>query len=174
LGGKDDNFGIQKVKPEPVSSIPVSLGRKRELFFTDIDGTITMDGLISASTYSSLWELHQCGIRVVPVTGRPAGWCDHIARMWPVDGVIGENGAFYFSYNRQRRRMFRRYLFTPEEMKEGKKKLQKVRERVLKEVPRCRIAADQPFRVADLAVDYKEDVGPLSLEEVERICQIAS
>ena len=36
------------------------------------------------------------GSRVVPVTGRPAGWVDHIARMWPVDGVVGENGGLWF------------------------------------------------------------------------------
>ena len=39
---------------------------------------------------------------VVPITGRPAGWCDHIARMWPVDAVVGENGAFYFCYDAAR------------------------------------------------------------------------
>ena len=45
------------------------------------------------------------GIRSIPITGRPAGWCDHIARMWPVDGLVGENGAFYFRYDESSRKL---------------------------------------------------------------------
>ena len=63
---------------------------------TDIDDTLTTEGKLTAEAFSALERLHQAGFLVVPVTGRPAGWCDHIARMWPVDAVVGENGAFYF------------------------------------------------------------------------------
>ena len=41
-------------------------------------------------------RLQQSGLLVVPVTGRPGGWVDQIARMWPVDGVVGENGGLWF------------------------------------------------------------------------------
>ena len=64
----------------------------------DIDDTLTTDGKLTAEAYAALERLREAGFRVVPVTGRPAGWCDHIARMWPVDAVVGENGAFYFYY----------------------------------------------------------------------------
>ena len=50
----------------------------------------------TAEAYAAVESLQRGGKKVVAVTGRPAGWCDHIARMWPVDAVIGENGAFYF------------------------------------------------------------------------------
>ena len=36
-------------------------------------------------------------IKTVVVTGRSAGWCDLIARWWPVNSVIGENGALSYS-----------------------------------------------------------------------------
>ena len=36
-----------------------------------------------------------------------------------------------------------------------------------------RLAADQPYRVADLAIDYAEDVGPLPRSVVERIVALA-
>ena len=62
----------------------------------DIDDTITSEGKLTAAAYAALEQLHDAGLIVVPITGRPAGWCDHIARMWPVDAVVGENGAFYF------------------------------------------------------------------------------
>jgi HAD superfamily hydrolase (TIGR01484 family) len=74
----------------------------------DIDDTLTTDGKLTAGAYGALERLKHAGLRVVPVTGRPAGWCDHIARMWPVDAVVGENGAFYFFYesNRLHQRFF--------------------------------------------------------------------
>ena len=62
----------------------------------DIDDTLTTEGRLTASAYAAVEALKNAGFIVVPITGRPAGWCDHIARMWPIDGVVGENGAFYF------------------------------------------------------------------------------
>jgi hydroxymethylpyrimidine pyrophosphatase-like HAD family hydrolase len=93
--------------------------------------------------------------------------------MWPVKGVIGENGAFYFSYDRTQNRMNRVYLLTEEERREGQRRLKTIRRRVLTEVPGCRISADQPYRIADLAIDFREDVEPLSKEDIRKICQIA-
>ena len=40
---------------------------------------------------------------------------------------------------------------------------------ILKKIPGCRISADQAYREADLAIDYCEDVPPLSMEEVNQI-----
>jgi hypothetical protein len=94
--------------------------------------------------------------------------------MWPVDGVVGENGAFFFAYDRESRRMDRRYLLSAEERAEGQRRLQRVRDRVLAEVPGCAIAADQPYRIADLAVDFSEDVAPLPMSAVRRIAAIAA
>jgi hypothetical protein len=92
--------------------------------------------------------------------------------MWPVAGVVGENGALVYAYDRPRRRMERTYLIPEEERREGQRRLERIRERALREVPGCAVAADQPFRVADLAIDYREDVGPLSESEVQAICRI--
>jgi hydroxymethylpyrimidine pyrophosphatase-like HAD family hydrolase len=68
--------------------------RIRGILF-DIDDTFTHEGKMLPSAFQALWDLHDAGLITVPLTGRPAGWCDHFARMWPVDGVVGENGAFY-------------------------------------------------------------------------------
>jgi hypothetical protein len=87
--------------------------------------------------------------------------------------VIGENGAFTYSYDRQGRKMRRVSLIDEQERLKGREKLERVRERVLREVPASRIAADQAFRVTDLAVDFFEDVvPPLSPDEIDRICRI--
>ena len=158
---------------KPISEISESLCKNLEYVFTDIDDTITEHGKIPPETIESIWKLYKSGINIVPVTGRPAGWCDHIARMWPVKGIIGENGAFYYCYDEKKRKVIRKYLQTDDVRKEGQLKLNTIRERVLKEVPGCGIASDQPFRVADLAVDFTEDVGPLSQKEIDKICKIA-
>jgi len=160
-------------RPKPIREIPRELCRGLSSFFTDIDDTITEGGLLTAESFAALWDLHRAALELVVVTGRPAGWCDHIARMWPVDAVIGENGAFYYAYDRTARRMHRRSLISEEERLEGRRRLELVRERVLVEVPGCGIAADQPFRLVDLAVDFREDVAPLGPEAVAAICRIA-
>ena len=158
--------------PAPIRDLPAERCRALATLVSDIDDTITSHGLLPASTFQALWALSEQGVRTVLVTGRPAGWCDHIARMWPVAGVIGENGALIYAYDRPARRMRRTYLLDEEERREGRRKLERIRERVLKEVPGCAIANDQPFRLADLAVDFREDVGPLGQAEVREICRI--
>jgi HAD superfamily hydrolase (TIGR01484 family) len=157
----------------PAAEIPAETCAALDWLFTDIDDTLTTDGLLLGESFGALWRLHAAGVAVVPVTGRPAGWCDHIARMWPVAGVVGENGAFAFVYDRARRKMDRRWLIDEEERREGARRLQEVRRRVLAEVPGAGISADQAYRSVDLAVDYREDVGPLGPEAVRRICAIA-
>ena len=63
-------------------------GDLRGLLF-DIDETLTTDGRLTAEAYVAMERLKRAGKLVIPITGRPAGWCDHIARMWPVDAVVG-------------------------------------------------------------------------------------
>ena len=136
---------------------------------TDIDDTLTLAGRLPASAYEALWRLNAAGFQVIPVTGRPAGWCDLIARMWPVAGVVGENGALYFRYDEKRKTMVRRYWKPEEARLADRRKLDAIREEALRRVPGCAVAADQAYREADLAIDFCEDVAPLDLEAVAAI-----
>jgi hydroxymethylpyrimidine pyrophosphatase-like HAD family hydrolase len=106
-------------------------------------------------------SLERSGISVVPVTGRPAGWCDQIARQWPVAGVVGENGAFYFSYNPSRRTVRRCHWFPEARRAADRVLLDALARKITDHVPRAGIASDQRYRESDLAVDWAEDVGPL-------------
>jgi HAD superfamily hydrolase (TIGR01484 family) len=137
--------------------------------FTDIDDTLTTGGYLSGAVYTALERLQAAGIAVVPVTGRPAGWCDMIARFWPVDGVVGENGAFYFRYDRAGRRMVRRYAVSAELRARYRETLRELAERIVSTVPGCAVASDQAYRESDLAIDFAEDVGPLPPEAVDAI-----
>ena len=136
----------------------------------DIDDTLSTDGKLTAAAYQALERLQQAGLRVVPVTGRPAGWCDHIARMWPVDAVVGENGAFYFYYANGR---LERRFEADEASRAGKRaRLQAIAARIVAAVPGCALASDQAYRESDLAIDYCEDVPPLPLAAAERIAAL--
>jgi HAD superfamily hydrolase (TIGR01484 family) len=136
----------------------------------DIDDTLTTDGKLTAEAYGALERLRQAGYRVVPVTGRPAGWCDHIARMWPVDAVVGENGAFYFFYADGR--LQRRFQHEEASRAEKRARLKAIAERILAAVPGTALASDQPYRETDLAIDFCEDVAPLGLQAAERIASL--
>ncbi len=156
----------------PVSSLPDARLVEVRAVFTDIDDTLTSDGRLPADAYAALERLHDAGLAVVPITGRPAGWCDMIARFWPVAGVVGENGAFYFAYQRDERRMAQRFFASPEERRVNRARLDSLRDTILREVPGTGIASDQLYREADLAIDICEDVPPLPKPEVDRVLRI--
>ena len=156
----------------PVREIPIHDLENIQGILFDIDDTFTLNGRIIPQAYSALWKLHDTGLFLVPITGRPAGWCDHIARMWPVDAVVGENGAFYYFYCKEEGRLKRRYVIDPEEMQRRSEEMEKIRQEVSIRVPDARIAADQHFRLFDLAVDFAEDVPRLSRESIRDICRV--
>jgi hypothetical protein len=157
---------------QPLRQLPDDpLARVRGVF-VDIDDTLTSDGTLTADAYGALSALHGAGFLAVPITGRPAGWCDHIARMWPVDAVVGENGAFYFAYDRTARKLVKRFRDDEAMRAANRARLAAVRDRILSEVPGTALASDQLYREADLAIDYCEDVARLNEEAVDRIVAI--
>ena len=155
-----------------ITDFPAQTAAAVRVVLTDIDDTLTSDGRLPADAYHALEQLHEAGFQVAPITGRPAGWCDMIARFWPVSGVVGENGAFYFAYDPETRKMRRQYFAPPDERKRNRDRLDRIKQRVLREVPGSAVSADQAYRDVDLALDFCEDVPPLAMTEVDRIKQI--
>jgi HAD superfamily hydrolase (TIGR01484 family) len=151
----------------PLGEIDTDLLRHCRGVLTDIDDTLTTESRLTAAAYAALEDLQASGVRVIPVTGRPAGWCDHIARMWPVDAVVGENGAFYMRYEREARKLRLRMVASGD-----RNGLQAIGDRVIAAVPGAAWASDQPYRLADIAIDFAEDTGPLPPAEVDRIVQL--
>ena len=141
----------------------------RGLLF-DIDDTLTTQGRLTAAAYGALERWHAAGRLAVAITGRPAGWCDQIARLWPVDAVVGENGAFYFQHCDGR--LQRHFQDAEGERQTQRARLGEIARRILAAVPGCALASDQPYRETDLAIDYCEDVAPLALEDAERIAAL--
>ena len=138
--------------------------------FTDIDDTLTDNGQLKPEAYASLWSLFKNGIQIIPVTGRPAGWCEMIARFWPVAGVVGENGAFYFCY--KNKQMKRHYIFDQAIQNENKNKLEAIKKEIIEKVPGSAVSSDQFCRLFDLAIDFCEDVPALSNDDIKNIVGI--
>ena len=154
---------------KPLALMPAAAVNAIRGVFCDIDDTLTSEGKLTARAYAALERLRSGGKLVIPITGRPAGWCDHIARMWPVDAVVGENGAFYFYYDGARKKLAQHFLFDAPTRAANRDRLNAVRERILREVPGCAPASDQHYREADLAIDFCEDVPRLPFAQVDRI-----
>ncbi len=157
---------------QPLSSFTaeVRAGLRGVLF--DIDDTLTTEGRLTAEAYGAVARLHAAGLLVAPITGRPAGWCDHIARLWPVDAVVGENGAFYFRYDAEKKKLIKRFMADDAERDENRRRLEKLRAEILAAVPGAAVASDQLYREADLAIDFCEDVAPLPQSDIDRIVEI--
>lgn len=154
---------------QPIASMPRDTAASIHTVMADIDDTLTSDGRLPASAYAALEKLRHAGFKVAAITGRPAGWCDMIARFWPVDGVVGENGAFYYAYDSAARQMRRVFAASDVVRRNNKLRYEQIAARILREVPGAAVSADQAFREADLAIDFCEDVPALEREDVDRI-----
>jgi HAD superfamily hydrolase (TIGR01484 family) len=138
----------------------------------DIDDTLSTSGKLTDEAFSALWSLKNAGFFVVPITGRPAGWCDHIARFWPVDAVVGENGAFtFFMKDRVLKRIDTPSGSTSEKCKT---QLKSLGETILKRFPHAKWASDQSYREYDLAIDICEDVPTWPKEDVEELLKMCT
>lgn len=158
-------------EPRPIRELSAPACRALRGVLTDIDDTLTTDGRLTAAAYAALERASEAGLLTVVVTGRPAGWADHIARMWPVDGVVAENGALYMRHTEGKMR--RRYVLEDAQARQdNQRRLRAIVEEILAAVPGTAWASDQAFREFDVAVDFCEDVAPLSGADVDRILAI--
>ena len=154
---------------QPVRDMTPAQASAVRFVLMDIDDTLTTEGKLGAEAYAALWNLKEAGLKVIPITGRPAGWCDLIAREWPVDGVVGENGAFVF-WEAEGKRL--QSITHPNAVRNDAPALEKALARCLAEVPGCRPARDQFARLYDIAIDFAEEEPVLPLSDALRIAAI--
>ncbi|MFO7528995.1 MAG: HAD-IIB family hydrolase [Marinobacter sp.] len=125
-----------------------------DILFTDVDDTLTTDGQLLPETYLALCRLAAAGIRVIPVTGGCAGWCDQIIRTWPVTAVIGEGGAFYAERSAPQTVCWHYWNDAASHKRDQQTILAAIAELKLDFEPK--LASDQAFRYVDVAVDYNQ------------------
>ncbi len=62
----------------------------------DLDGTVLTHGALTVPALAALYSVRAAGLRLIACTGRPASWGAVLARQWPIDIAVTENGALSF------------------------------------------------------------------------------
>lgn len=141
----------------PLAELPDDVARGVRILLTDVDDTLTEGSRLAAATYAAMERLQDAGVAIIPVTAAPAGWCDLMARMWPVAGVIGENGGLFFRHDSASGMTRRAFWMEEAERAAALARLGDLAREVLGSVPGSRIAPDQPFRLMTLAMTAPAD-----------------
>lgn len=148
----------------PVAELVGKLPRVRGVF-SDIDDTLTHEGVVVPEAYEALSRARAAGLRAVLVTGRPAGWAEVLASIWPVDAAIAENGGI--GYVRRGKRIERIY-FETEEPSASAQRLATLADEVLARFAFAKRADDSALRVTDIAFDVGENQR-LAADEIDAI-----
>jgi len=128
-------------------------GGIRGLVF-DMDDTVTRNGVLEPGAYAAMHRLADADFELVAVTGRPLGWADVIARLWPVRVAVGENGAGWSWVDEAG--AHEGYFCSEAERKKQSSLLDAVRRKVASEMPQVQTTNDHRLRRCDLAFDVGE------------------
>ena len=137
----------------PLSELPVPQNLLGVL--TDIDDTLTTDGVVPEHVVAAIGRLKNAGLKVVPITGRPVGWSVPFASAWPVDSIVAENGAVALRRNAQGS-LDKLYQQGDVERARNFARMQQVLEQIEASVPGASRATDSAGRECDIAVDHSE------------------
>ena len=156
---------------KPLSSWPISERQKIVGVFTDIDDTLTTKGAITSDALEALNSLKNAGLMVIPITGRPVGWSIPFASTWPVDAIVAENGAVALMHNPTANQVNKIYQQDLATRTHNFDQMQRIAQRVLKEVPGTVMAQDSPGRETDIAFDHSE-FHKLSQDQIQQVLQL--
>lgn len=138
----------------PLSELPNDVARGVIGVAFDVDDTLTRHGRLERAAFDALWALHEAGVRLVAVTGRPLGFAEVYARQWPIDVAVGENGAGWIAWERDTRHAG--FAVDLRELERHRAVLDRIAHRVRTEIPTLPLAADAWLRRCDLAWDVGE------------------
>ncbi len=161
---------------KPLPQWPVDSRRAIRGVFTDIDDTLTHDGHIAPEALQALGDLKAAGLTVIPITGRPIGWCEPFMAgpkgpAWPVDAMVAENGAVAFvpgtastvtsqiglqPSSDMREALSKRYQQSTEVRTANRLRMGAIAAQVCAQVPGVELSRDSAGRETDLAFDYAE------------------
>jgi HAD superfamily hydrolase (TIGR01484 family) len=138
----------------PLVTLPAAAARGLVGLLFDLDDTVLTDGVLTREAYEAIWTMHEAGLRLVAVTGRPSGWGEVIARQWPIDGAVTENGAVHIV--RDGKGVAVLFDGEPGEVAARRARLDELVAVVQKAMPRVRLADDNAARRSDVAWDIGE------------------
>jgi len=140
----------------PLASLDPDEARGLRGLLFDLDDTVLSHGVLGRGAYGALWDLHDAGLRLVAVTGRPSGWAEVLVRQWPIDGAVTENGAVFVVRDGRGVRVL--LDGTPAEVAHRRARLDALVARVREAMPDVELADDVHGRRSDVAWDIGERV----------------
>ena len=147
---------------QPLDLWPTVARRDLVGVFTDIDDTLTTEGAITPDALQALADLKAAGLVVIPITGRPIGWCEPFmagpaGAGWPVDAMVAENGAVAFTRGSGAQPpLVKRYQQDAATRSANQARMREIAALVASEVPGVALSRDSAGRETDLAFDYAE------------------
>jgi len=153
---------------KPLSSWPRNERQKIAGVFTDIDDTLTTEGVITPDAFEALHNLKAAGLMVVPITGRPVGWSLPFVSTWPVDAIVAENGAVALLHDAQTKQVNKIHQQDLATRTRNFEQMQRIAQRVLNEIPGTVMAQDSAGRETDIAFDHSEfhHLSPAQIQQV--------
>ena len=153
----------------PLSHWPLNTTKSFCGILTDIDDTLTTEGAITQDALDALATLRAAGLRVIAITGRPAGWSAPFAASWPVDAIVAETGAVALlrapensdqidlqTNPDKRQQLSKWYLQDAPTRSANFARMQQVARQILEEVPGAQLARDSAGRETDIAIAHSE------------------
>ena len=156
---------------KPLTFWPISARAKIVGVFTDIDDTLTTEGAITPDALQALHDLKAAGLMVIPITGRPVGWSIPFASTWPVNAIVAENGAVALLHDATQNQISKIYQQNLVTRTHKFEQMQRIAQKVLKEIPGTAIAQDSAGRETDIAFDHSE-FHHLSQEQIQQVVQM--
>ena len=167
----------------PLNQWPLAARQNLVGVFTDIDDTLTTDGAITPDALQALAQLQAAGLKVIAITGRPVGWCEAFAGIWPVDAIVAENGAVALVGHRSLNEiglqppsnlpvpLSKLYQQDAITRANNQARMRQIGTRVMFQVPGVLTTRDSTGRETDLAFDYNE-YARLPPEMVRRVVDL--
>ena len=154
--------------PLPLHTWPADQRQRIVGVFTDIDDTLTTEGVITPPALQAIADLTARGLHVIPITGRPVGWSEPFAQAWPVDAIVAENGAVALVGQKN-------HLYTQDATTRAThfQRMQAVLARIEQDIPGAKRSQDSAGRETDIAIDHSEftHLPPAAIEAVVQLMQ---
>ena len=174
---------------KPLAQWPLAQRQNIIGVFTDIDDTLTTHQAITADALQALADLKAAGLAVIPITGRPVGWCQPHAQgdaarglpAWAVDAMVAENGGVAFVPENlqeiglqplwnKRYQLHKIYHSEAAVRATNLARMQQVAQRIMQQVPGSALSTDHDGRETDIAIDYNE----VALLPPDKVAQVVA
>ena len=161
---------------KPLSELTAGEAKQLAGVVFDLDDTVLDHGALGEEAYAALFRLRETGLRLLACTGRPAGWGEVIARQWPIDAVVVENGAVAFVVEPASgpgpRRVVASDALPPAERRARRRELLGFADEIIARFPETGLADDNDARRSDVTLDVGEH-RKVDAESVRRITELA-